>query len=61
MTETQLAWRNECYGYFENGTPEQWAEYQQWLDSHPDEVNDSPPDNPEDNFPLPATDDEPPF
>jgi hypothetical protein len=59
MNETQLAWRNEAYGYAERA--EAWEEYQAWLDSHPDDGSDSPPVDPEDNFPLPTTDDEPPF
>jgi hypothetical protein len=61
MTEMQLAWRHERYGYTEHGTPEQWAEYREWLDSHPDDGSDSPPVNPDDDFALPATGAEPPF
>jgi hypothetical protein len=59
MNDYQLAWRNECYGYAERA--EAWEEYLAWLESQPADFHDSPPDNPDDNFPLPAIDDEPPF
>jgi hypothetical protein len=61
MTETQLAWRHEANTYVEQGTPEDWEEYQAWLDNLPADVHDGPPDVPEDNFPPPALDGELPF
>jgi hypothetical protein len=56
MTESQLYWRTETNGYYEQPSDEDRAEYQEWLDTLPADLNDAPPDNPEDALELPPID-----